>query len=154
VQSESGDAAPRKRARSKPGGESSSAAADEDAATAAWSRATHKSREVLVREYIMLLLLERRNLRFKEYLCAAPPRRAGASMRQPFPTLPPYRTQCTLEEKIADVAFDASDGEDGRRAKLRVLHEYNDVLGLGVHAEPGFEAQSVRHSPNRWLDLY
>jgi hypothetical protein len=61
-----------KRARTKSGCEGSGASGSEDVAAAAWSRTTHKSREVLVREYIMMLVLERRNLRFKEYLCAAP----------------------------------------------------------------------------------
>lgn len=111
-----GEPAQRKRARTaKPTADSSAAAAAEDAAAAAWVRTSVKSRDVLVREYIMLLLLERKNLRFKEYL-----------------------TQCTLEEKIADVTFDLSETDDERKGKLRVLHRYNDMLDRQVHASPPF----------------
>jgi hypothetical protein len=48
----------------------------------------------------------------------------------------PCRTQCALEEKIAEVAFEASDGDDGRRAKFQLLHDYNDVLENALHAPP------------------
>lgn len=48
----------------------------------------------------------------------------------------PCRTQCALEEKIADVAFEANDEDDGRRAKFRLLHEYNDVLEEALRAPP------------------
>lgn len=110
-----------KRARSKSGAESSLAVAMDGGSPAAWSRTMLKSQAGLVHEYIMMLVLERRNIRFKEYL-----------------------TQCALEEKIADVVFDSNDDEECRQEKLQLLHEYNEMLEKASQLPPK-SLESVEH---------
>ena len=75
---------------------------------------------MLVREYMMLLLLERKNLRFKEYL-----------------------QKCALEEKLGEVLFEPREDSQTRHSKLRLLQQYNDLLGRTVCAEgePGHRLQ-------------
>jgi len=116
-------AEPRKRAKraeqtgSEPEGTQSVA---EAAATAAWWKHSRKSRQTLVREYVMLLLIERKNLRFKDYLY-----------------------QCVLEEKLAELLFDPDEDEAARSDKLQLLHTYNALLDGAVHAEPASPAHTV-----------
>jgi len=81
---------------------------------------TRRSREGLVREYAMLLLLERRNVRFKDFL-----------------------QQCALENKIADVEFPAEEAAESRQGKLSLVRQYNvllDRLGGAASSSQGSAA--------------
>uniref|UniRef100_A0A7S0Q935 Uncharacterized protein n=1 Tax=Coccolithus braarudii TaxID=221442 RepID=A0A7S0Q935_9EUKA len=84
----------------------------DSAVQAAWWKYSRKSRQTLVRDYMMVLLLERKNIRFKDYVY-----------------------QCLLEEKLAELLFEPGEDEGVRDGKLQLIHRYNALLNQVVHAD-------------------
>ena len=83
---------------------------DEHSPRTYWLGLTRGERADLTKNYLNMLLLERKNLGFADYL-----------------------TMLMLEERLAPVLLEDGDADRERQRKLRLLDEYNALLDKVVH---------------------
>ena len=83
---------------------------DEHSPRTYWLGLARGERADLTKNYLNMLLLERKNLGFADYL-----------------------TMLMLEERLAPVLLEDGDADGERQRKLRLLDEYNALLDKVVH---------------------